>query len=344
MTFHPTRDEFIAQAASATVVPVSVEVLADRETPVSVYEQLVGDEDGFLLESVEGGERWARWSFVGWKPHFTLLAHDGVVTATGPHPPDLPEGDPLAVLADVVARYRTPGPEAAGQTSKILGDPPPPLFAGAVGYLAYDAVRYIEHLPGKPPDDRGLPEMVWHFFSHLAIVDRFRQTVRLVRNVFVDGDPGAAWDAATVDLDAAVAGLGAGGGGTPGPRPEFTALPEVTANLTREQFEEAVRRSVEYVHAGDAFQIVPSVRFATPYGGDPFQVYRALRLVNPSPFMFFVRHGDVTIAGCSPELMSRLRDGLVTSRQIAGTRRRVATPDEDASLEVELLADPKELA
>ncbi len=339
MNVQPTRQRFVELAADHTVVPVSVEILADRETPVSVYEHLVGDDDGFLLESVEGGERWARWSFVGWDPQFTLVSHRGAVTATGARPPDLPTGDPLTVLAEVLDRYRTPGPDQLG-----LGDPAPPLYAGAVGYLAYDVVRYIEHLPDQPTDDRGLPEMIWHFVASLAIVDRFRQTVRLIRNVFVEGDPGAAYDAAVAQLEETSQRLATPRAALPRERPTFESLPEVTANLSREQFEAAVERCVEYVRAGDAFQIVPSVRFATGYDGDPFHVYRALRLVNPSPFMYYLRHGDVTIAGCSPELMSRLRDGRVTSRPIAGTRRRGSTPAEDAALEAELLADPKERA
>jgi anthranilate synthase component 1 len=338
MHVEPSRSDFLKLAATYAVVPVSVEVLADRDTPVSVYEAMVGDGDGFLLESVEGGERWARWSFVGWKPHFTLVAHDGATTAVGAVPP-LPDGDPLSVLAAVLDRYATPDPAAVG-----LGDPPPPLFAGAVGYLAYDTVRYVERLPDAPPDDRGLPEMVWHFFSHLAVVDRFRQTVRLVRNVFVDGDPAKQYEAAVADLGVAIDELGRKAERVIVPRPAFSDVPDVTANLTRPEFEAAVRRAVEYVHAGDAFQIVPAVRFATPFAGDTFHVYRALRLVNPSPFMFYVRYGSVVIAGSSPELMSRVRNGRVMSRPIAGTRRRGATPAEDAALEAELLADPKERA
>ena len=339
MHAEPSRSRFLELAATYPVVPVSVEMLADRDTPVSVYESLVGDGDGFLLESVEGGERWARWSFVGWKPHFTLVARHGAVTAHGAAAPPLPDGDPLTVLAAVLDRYATPEPQMVG-----LGDPSPPLFAGAVGYLAYDVVRYIERLPSRPPDDRHLPEMVWHFFSHLAVVDRYRQTVRLVRNVFVGDEPASQYDEAVADLAAAIDELGRKAERVVVPRPVFSEVPDVTANLSRAEFEAAVEKAVAHIRAGDAFQIVPSVRFATAFGGDPFHVYRALRLVNPSPFMFYVRHGSLAIAGSSPELMSRVRDGRVTSRPIAGTRRRGSGPAEDAALEAELLADPKERA
>ncbi len=339
MQHSPTRSRFIELAATHSVVPVSIEVLADRDTPVSVFEDLVGDGDGFLLESVEGGERWARWSFVGWRPHFTLTAAGGKAEATGEHPPELPAGDPLTVLEEVLGRFVTPDPAELG-----LGDPVPPLFAGAVGYLAYDAVRYIEDLPDRPADDRDLPEMMWHFFTQLAVVDRFRQTVRLVRNVFVDGDPGAQYDEAVADLERAMVQLGRPRSRTVVPRPDFGGAPAVRANMTREEFEAAVHKAVGHVHAGDAFQIVPSVRFEADFDGDAFQVYRALRLVNPSPFMFFVRHGETSVAGSSPELMSRVRDGRVTSRPIAGTMRRGATAEEDGRLEAELLEHPKERA
>ncbi len=335
----PPRSRFLDLAATHSVVPVSIEVLADRATPVSVYEDLVAGDDGFLLESVEGGERWARWSFVGWQPQFTLVGRAGSVTAVGDAAPELADGDPLHVLESVLGGFTTPDAHELG-----LGDPVPPLFSGAVGYLAYDAVRYVERLLDRPPDDRDLPEMVWQFFTHLAVVDRFRQTVRLIRNVFIDGDPAAQYEAAVADLEAAMHKLGTDRKHPVVPRPTFGGSPEVQANMTRAEFESAVRRAVDYVHAGDAFQIVPSVRFSAALAGDAFDVYRALRLVNPSPFMFFVKSGDVTIAGSSPELMSRVRDGKVTSRPIAGTRRRGVDGDEDQHLEEELLADPKERA
>jgi anthranilate synthase component 1 len=333
-----TLDEFVAAARLHPVIPLGVEILGDRETPVSAYEKLVGDEVGFLLESVEGGERWARWSFVGWRPEFTLLARDGRCWTEG-NGPELPEGDPLEVLAAVLDRYRTPPPETLGFAGGI-----PPLFAGAVGYLAYDAVRYVERLPDRPPDDRGLPEMAWQFFGFLAAVDRFRQTVQLVRNVFVGDDPAADYASAVGDLEAAVARFGRSEDYAVRPRPRFADRPVATQNLTREEFEAAVRTAIEYIKAGDAFQIVPSLRLEVDFTGDPFEVYRSLRLVNPSPFLFYVRDRDLAIAGSSPELMTRARDGVATSRPIAGTRPRGATPEEDEELARDLLADPKERA
>ncbi len=332
----PSRGEFLDLAGRYPVVPVRAELLGDRETAVSVFEKLVGDRPGFLLESVEGGENWARWSFVGWDPEFTLVARDGACWVEGPSAAgiSLPgAGSPLDVLEDVVARYRSPE-----------WDDMPPLASGAVGYLAYDAVRYVEHLPDKPADDRGLPEMVWHFVGSLAAVDRFRQTISLIRNVFVGSDPGAQYDAAVDALAAAAARLGEPHHYTPRTRPAFTERPPPLANMTRADYEAAVRRAIEYIRAGDAFQVVPSMRLETAFSGDPFAAYRALRLINPSPFLFYVRHPEVAVVGSSPELMVRARDGIVYSRPIAGTRRRGASPEEDLALERELLGDAKERA
>ena len=332
-----SKQEFLALAGEYSVVPISFEILGDRETPVSVFEKLVGDANGFLLESLEGGERWARWSFVGWQPEFTLIAHDGVTTMepTG----DVVPGDPLAALETTIARHQHPPVEYLGFDGDV-----PPLFAGAVGYLAYDAVRYIESVPTRPDDDRGLPEMVWQFVGSLAVFDHYRQTVRLVRNVFVGDSPQQQYDAAVRDLEAAVVRLGEFNHYDARPRPTFEHRPAARANVTQEQFEAMVLTAKEHILAGDAFQIVPSLRLEVNFDGDPFEVYRSLRLVNPSPFLFFVRHEGVTVCGSSPEVMTRARDGIATSRPIAGTRPRGRSPAEDEANAEDLLADAKERA
>ncbi len=338
MTPDLSRTRFIELAADHEVVPLSVEVLGDRETAVSVFEKLIGDEPGFLLESVEGGERWARWSFVGGRPEFTLEARSGVTQIVGSDR-SVPDGDPLAVLETVVGSLSVPSAEQLGYP-----DDHPPLHSGAVGFLAYDAVRHVEYLPNQPHDDRGLPEMVWQFFGLLAAVDRFRETVHLIRNVFIAGDPGEAYDAAVADLEAAAARLASPSRYEVRSRPAFSARPAATANMGRDEFEKAVLRAKDHIRNGDAFQIVPSIRLEVELDVDPFRIYRSLRLVNPSPFMFFVRNEEVAIVGSSPELMVRARHGVATSRPIAGTRPRGRTVAEDEALEKELLADPKERA
>jgi anthranilate synthase component 1 len=333
-----TRERFVDLAQRHTVVPIAVEVLGDRETPVSVFEALVADGDGFLLESVEGGERWARWSFVGWEPTFTVVARAGRTEAVGADI-DLPGNDPLSSLSLILEEFTAPDAEECGFPGAV-----PPLHGGLVGYLSYDSVRYIENLPDAPPDDRNLPEMVWHVGGALAAIDRFRDTILIIRNVFGGEDPAAAYDDAVAAIERDVERLASAPKHRLAARPGFDSIATAVANCRREEYEDAVRRSIEYINAGDAFQIVPSIRFEVEFDGDAFAVYRALRLVNPSPFMYFVRHDTISIAGSSPELMTRVRDGIAYSRPIAGTRPRGADAAADASLEAELLADPKERA
>jgi anthranilate synthase component 1 len=205
-------------------------------------------------------------------------------------------------------------------------------------------VRHVEHLPNRPDDDRGLPEMAFQAVGSLAAFDRFDQTITLIRNVVVGGDLEASYRAAVTALESAVERLARPSGHPVKAVPAFEARPEASASMTQEQYEDAVRRAVSYIEAGDAFQVVPSIRLEVDFDGDPFGVYRALRLLNPSPYMFFVRQAGVAIAGSSPELMVRSRNGRVFSRPIAGTRPRGATPEEDRALEEDLLADPKERA
>lgn len=333
-----TIEAFRDLAARYPVVPLAIEVLGDRHTPVSVFEQLVGGADGFLLESVEGGERWGRWSFIGWDPAFTATSRSGVTTLDDDRVM-IGEGNPLDVLEELIDRFTVPT-----EAEMNLPGPLPPLHTGAVGFLAYDTVRYLEHLPDRPPDDRGLPEMVWQFVGTLAAFDRLRDTITLIRNVYVTDDPGDDYAKATAALRDAALQLAATPPARTTQRPRFDTLPDATANMTQQEFEDAVRTAIDHIVAGDAFQIVPSIRFEAEFSGDAFAVYRSLRLVNPSPFMFLVRTADVSIVGSSPELMSRLRDGIAYSRPIAGTRPRGTTRAEDDELERELLADPKERA
>ena len=332
----PGPEEFRRLAESFPVIPVTMTVLADRETAVSAYGKLVGDAPGFLLESLEGGERWAQWSFLGWDPVFTLTSYDGV-TKVDDARVELPEGDPLEVLEAMLARYAT-GP---------IGGLPP-LHSGVVGYLSYDVVRYVEHLPNRPPDDRRLPEMMWQFVGSLAALDRFGQTLTLVRNIFADleEDLDAAYGEAVDRLHEAADRVGAALHYRPAGSVHLgrTAAPRVRSAMTQEIFERAVRAVKDYIRDGDAYQVVLSRRLATPFEGDPFGLYRALRLINPSPFLFYLHHPEVTVAGSSPELMTRVREGTVYSRPIAGTRPRGATDQEDQALEREMLADPKERA
>jgi anthranilate synthase component 1 len=333
-----TLDAFCALASRYAVVPVAIEVLGDAHTPVSVFDRIVRDNDGFLLESVEGGERWGRWSFIGWDPSFTVSSVAGRCSVDDDSI-ELKDGDPLEVLEDLIDRFTVPTPEEMN-----LPGPTPPLHTGAIGYLAYDAVRYVERLPNRPPDDRNLPEMLWQFSGGVAAFDRLRDTVTLIRNVFIGDDPKAQYEAAVESLLEASDLLAGGSTLSVGMRPSFDVIPDAKPNMTQSEFEHAVTVAKEHIVAGDAFQIVPSIRFEVPFNGDAFAMYRALRLVNPSPFMFLVRSDDVAVVGSSPELMSRVREGTAYSRPIAGTRPRGIDEADDRRLEAELLADPKERA
>ena len=331
-------DRFRELASEFNIVPLAVVVLGDVLPPVSVFDHLVGEGDGFLLESVEGGERWGRWSFIGWDPEFTLSAIDGVSSSSNAAM-ILSDDDPLSVLESVVDTFSVPPWEDLG-----IPGPPPPLHSGAVGYLGYDMVRYVESLPNRPPDDRGLPEMLWQFVGGLAVFDRLANTIAVIENVYVTDDPASDYDAAIVSLERAVAALQSAPSVTLGYMPDFADTPKTTQTMGRDQFMAVVEQAKVKIIDGEVFQVVPSIRFTAEFGGDAFAVYRALRLVNPSPFMFLLRSGGVSVAGSSPELMSRVRDGSVYSRPIAGTMPRGSTEEEDQAFEEELLANPKERA
>ncbi len=336
MRISPDLADFRQLARDHSVVPIRLSLLADHETPVSVFGKLVGDAPGFLLESLEGGERWARWSFLGWDPVFTLTSHGGVSSIDDPRV-DLPDGDPLTVIEHLLRRY---------EMAPLEGWPP--LHSGAVGYLGYDTVRYIERLPDQPVDDRHLPEMMWQFVGSMAALDHPGQTLHLMRNVFceLEDDLEAAYEQAADRLRAAAARLGTAWQHRPASLPSRTVRGDLplSSSVERRDYERAVEKVKDYIRVGDAYQVVLSQRIRTPFSGDPFGVYRALRLINPSPFLFYLHHPEVTVVGSSPELMVRVRDGVVYSRPIAGTRRRGDSEAEDEKLEQELLSDPKERA
>jgi len=337
----PDREAFRALARDHTVVPVWRELLADFVTPVSAFARLVDEgEVGFLLESVERGGEWSRFSFIGRNPLVTLVARDGGLQVDGAAPAGLPTDEGvLAAVEWLVANHRTPD----------LPDLPP-LHAGVVGYLGYDVVREVEHLPDAPADDRGLPDAVMSVIGEVAAFDHWSQSVTLIASALVP--PGA--DDATIDAayDDAVARLDdlARDGARPLDEPLLAPprrdepLPEYRSVLGSTAYQEAVAVAKEHIVAGDIFQVVLSQRFDVDLDADPFDVYRVLRRINPSPYMYFLRHPEVTVVGASPEPMVQLRDGRVVSRPIAGTRPRGSTEEEDRLLGAELREHPKEVA
>ncbi len=340
LELRPGVEEFCALAAEHAIVPVWCELVADTLTPVAAFLAMVGERPGFLLESVEGGERWGRYSFVGRAPVASLTARGTEVRLEGAL--DLGEVDApgvLGTLEALLARCRSP----------VL-DELPPLHGGVVGYLGYDVVREVEHLPDPAPDDLGFPDAALAVIGQLAAFDHWRQRVVLVDNVVVGARTGPAdwaraYQAAGTRLEALAAECFAAPATVP------IALPgragphaEARRTVSAAEYRAAVVEAKEHIGAGDIFQVVLSQRFDLELEADPFDVYRALRLLNPSPYLYFLRFDEVTVVGSSPEPMVRLRDEVVVSRPIAGSRPRGSTEEHDRRLAGELAEDPKEVA
>jgi anthranilate synthase component 1 len=344
---------FRAAAARGNLVPLYREILADGDTPVSAYAKLGGRPGSFLLESVVGGEKWAAYSFIGVTAQATFRARGGRfrVTRARPRPgePAVEEGeaeggDASRALERLLAGYRVVVPPGL-----------PRFFGGAVGWFAYDAVRALERLPSRAADPLGLPDAAFVVTETLLVFDNLRQTVKVVSCARVDGEGDAerAYAEACAQIDEAVAALRRPFAlpvldvvdpvPSPDARSDDAPLP---ATITRAQFEAAVARAKEYILAGDVFQVVLSQRFTVPRppGYDPFRAYRALRVVNPSPYMFHLAFDEAQVTGASPEVLVRVEDGRVEVRPLAGTRPRGQGPEEDARLEAELAADDKERA
>jgi anthranilate synthase component I len=340
--FFPDFDSFAAKARDHDIVPVYRQLLADRVTPVTAFEVLGRDEHAFLLESVVGGERVGRHSFIATRPRglYQCRAGKAVLWQQGQAMREFETADPLADLETFLGKH------------KLARDPKLPTFTGGlVGYAGYDLVRYYEgeKLSAPPVDDRGLPEVSFGLYEDLVVFDHVDKTLRVIANARVSNLSSeqlrAAYDEACHRIDLVVQRL---------QQPSNLALAEIdpdaatafqaSGNMTRQQYENIVAAGQEYIRAGDIFQFVPSLRMRLQSDAQPLDVYRALRVINPSPFMFFLKSPSCTLIGSSPEILCRVQDGEVTTRPLAGTRKRGKTPDEDAALEKDLLADPKELA
>ncbi len=345
MRIEPDAAGFSARYDSGQPQIVWTELVADLETPVSAMLKLAqGQPNSFLMESVEGGAQRGRYSFIGLRPDLVWRCQDGRAeinrralddgSAFEPCPVGQKDGI-LASLRALVAEARIDIP-----------DDMPPMAAGLVGYLAYDMVRLAERIPDDNPDVIGVPDSIFLRPTVMAVFDSLRDTISVITSVYpADGvTADAAMEAARARLSTAVDDLARD---IPLPRAASEPVgeqPEPASNMSREEFHAIVGRCVDYINAGDAFQIVPSQRFSVPFTQPPFAFYRALRRLNPSPFLFHLDFGDFAVTGSSPEILVRVRDGRITLRPLAGTRKRGATPAEDRALADELLADPKERA
>ncbi len=336
----PTLDEARRLARDYDVVPVYAEFIGDLETPISAVLKFADEENVFLLESAETPERFGRYSFLGCNPRRTLSYRNGVYTvvdADGAR--EVPAKDPFRGLAEIV------GKKSVAPLPNL-----PAFVGGAVGYFSYDAVRYLERLPDAPLDDLNVPEAYFAVTDTLVVFDHARHKVLVISLVDasnlrdLEGEGfSAAYRRAADDVRRISERLAA-------PLVRGALLRgsgsfEISSNITEMRYVEAVEKAKEYIRAGDAFQIVPSQRFQAEIGDlDPLLLYRGLRTVNPSPYMTYLKLGDMALVGASPEPLVRVEGRRVMTRPVAGTRRRGATPEEDAALAEELLADEKERA
>ncbi len=334
----PQADEFARLATRGNWIPVVREILADLDTPLSLFRCVDDGRTAFLLESVEGGEKWARFSFIGSGARAVFRARgrqvewsEGGETRRFEVP-----GDPLEVLREHLRQFdpvTLPGVEL------------PRFTGGAVGMIGWDWVRFVERVPDANPDEIGLPDLYFVFPETVIVYDNVRHTALLVRHVDLrdGGDPKVRYREADLALEALVAKLR-------GPRPAqlrrqpIRAPMQLERSMTPEQYQDVVKRAKEYVVAGDVFQVVLGLRFTVPLQVDPFTLYRHLRHINPSPYLFFVRVDGAVLIGSSPEILVRLDGDQVDVRPLAGTRRRGRDRADDLAMEQELRTDPKEIA
>jgi anthranilate synthase component 1 len=342
--YHPSLDEFIRKSGKGNLIPVYREILADLETPVSAFLKIRDERYGFLLESVEGGEKWARYSFLGSRPSLVIKGSLDELALIRPKRVDrLPvKTDPLETLKEIMADY---------QPVEVEGVPR--FFGGAVGYLGYDLIRSIERLPDLNRDRLDLPVMSLMVTDTLLIFDNVAQTIKVVSNVHLTGGERRGPDAArrayreAVDkIEAIIARLR-----KPGRFPKERRRPRgkssevnITSNMSPPAFQKMVRQAKEYIRSGDIFQVVLSQRFETEAGSEPFDIYRALRVINPSPYMYYLQLDGIELVGSSPEVLVRCEDRKIELRPIAGTRPRGRNEEEDQAQERELLNDQKERA
>jgi anthranilate synthase component 1 len=340
MPHQPDLNRFLELAKHHRLVPIYRQLMGDTLTPVIAFRKIQDGDWSFLFESVIGGERLGRYSFVGSRPFLRFQAWDRNVRiddVTLGNTRELWHDDPLKLLEETLADYRTP----------VMSDLPR-FSGGAVGYAGYDTVRYVERLDHPPLDDRKLPDLCFALYDRMVIFDHINKALAVVAHAHVDTkQPEQSYKEACGRVDALVERLQRQDADLP--LRDIARAGSVTrtyqSNFARGDYEQAVEKAKEYIRAGDIFQVVLSQRYATPTTAQPFDIYRTLRVVNPSPFMFYLSLGpDLRLVGSSPEIMVRVEGDKVTIRPLAGTRKRGQTEDEDKRLADELIADPKERA
>jgi len=333
--YSPDLQHFKQLASHGNLVPVFREIMADMDTPVTAFRKIDDGRYAFLLESIEGGEKWARYTFLGATPSVVIRSRGTRVELlkNGAAPEVITTPDPLGVVRGCLKRFQP-----------VEIDGLPRFFGGAVGYLGYDMVRFFEKLPADRPAEIGAWDSCFLITDTLLIFDNVRQKIKVVANANLEGrSPEDAYAEAVARIDALIARL-KGPMQPAAPLAASGAPVAFVSNMKREEFEAAVEKSKEYIRAGDIIQVVLSQRFSGELTLDPLDIYRVLRTLNPSPYMFFLRLDDTIVLGASPEVMVRKEGEHVELRPIAGTRPRGRCPEEDLQLEEDLLADPKERA
>ncbi|MEK9629784.1 MAG: anthranilate synthase component I [Nitrospinota bacterium] len=334
--FKPSLEEFKNLAKKGNLIPVYKEILADLDTPVSAYMKIGDGDYSFLLESVEGGEKWARYCFLGCDPAVVVSSKGRKVTIdeNGKREErEIDSGTPLSAIKEILTRYNP------------VDVPGLPRFSGgAVGFISYDMVRFFEDLPEDTLDDLNVPDSQFMITDTMLVFDNVSQTIKMVSNAFVDSDDIEAIYQQTIKK----IGLLEDKLKTPlkiaSQQNEETANPGFESNFEKEKFKNAVERIKQYILEGDAIQVVLSQRLNFAIKKEAFDIYRALRTINPSPYMYFLKFGDIEVVGSSPEILVRLEEEKVEVRPIAGTRKRGKNEEEDLALEKDLLQDEKELA
>ena len=335
---NPSFDEFSRKARDGNLIPVYREILADMETPVSAFRKIDSGNYAFLLESIEGGEKWGRYSFLGSNPGLVFKAKGSraeVITGSGIQFHQI-ETDVLEPLKAILSRYRP-----------VRADDLPRFYGGMVGFLAYDVVRQFERIPTTTKDDLDLPDALLLLTDTLLIFDNVSHRIKVLSNAFVpEATPHRlreAYNEAAQKIDSIIGSLRRPLGAHLTPTGGRESL-QINSTMSQREFMQAVESAKEYVRAGDIVQAVVSQRLSAKTSADPFDIYRALRVINPSPYMYYLRLGDLRVVGSSPEVLVRLEEGRIDLRPIAGTRPRGSDEEQDLALERELLNDPKERA
>ncbi len=335
METKPSFSEFRLMARQGNLIPVYQEFLADTETPVSTYLKIKDKSFSYLLESADGGKKWGRYSFIGYKPYLIALSrHREMEISIGKEKKTLKDvEDPLQVLRDTIKDIK---PVTIKELATFEG--------GLVGYVNYDLARKWEHLPGISPEDTVMPEILFTASKRLIIFDHLTHQIKVIAFAYLgeNDDLKELYDLACEEVNETIAEL---------QRPMSSisekapfSLTDLESNFNEDDFNEAVRKAKEHIVAGDVIQVVLSQRFSGDLSGDDFTLYRNLRSINPSPYMFYLNFGEIRLIGSSPEILVRLTDGKIELRPIAGTRPRGKSPEEDQAMEKELLTDPKERA